>query len=277
LPSLRKMSIEDVPSVIKIIDSHDEDDAEEAERSYERNGVENQYVLVRNEQVVGVTGIQQAQGCENSYWLSWTYIDDEQCGNGYGRQMLNDIITELRSRGARKAFLKVSDYIDPEDGDIYAAARHLYKSLGFTTEVTLPDFYAEGETQYIMGLRLYDSISTPDIDDDDDSADGEQPASDIHLIDAPVKFNNLFEISETEGSFCFGWEIAGKKHFTAADVQIGLEAAKEQSARAAYVSFPSNFSVVSEPLFEAGFELIGSLTDYYENGIDELHFVHHFN
>ncbi len=264
--ALREMTSADIDASIRIIDSHDEDDAEEAKGFYERYGVANQYTLTLDDTPIGVTGIKQVDGCDKTYWLSWTYIDDEHCGNGYGRKMLKDILDELANRNARKVFLKVSDYIDPEDGDIYGAARHLYQAMGFSTEITLADFYEKGETQFIMGLRLEQSSDTSELD---------LNLPDIIDVTAPVKFNNLFEIAETEGSFCFGWEVSGKQHFTPIDVQIGLDAAKEQGARSAYVTFPSNFSAVSGPLEIAKFQLAGTLNDYYEDGIHEWHFVHH--
>lgn len=273
--SLRKMSSEDIPTVIQLINSHDEDDAEEAQRSYEQSGIDDQYVLTQNDAVIGVTGIRQAEACDNTYWLSWTYIHDDQCGNGYGRKMLEDILAELTERGARKVFLKVSDYIDPEDGDIYAAARHLYQSKGFTTEVTLPDFYDEGETQFIMGLSLNHN-SNDNLGDGSYVNNANTAEPDVLEVTKPIKFNNLFEIAETEGSFCFGWEMSGKKQFTVPDVQIGLDAAKDQGGRAAYVTFPSNFPAVPHVLTNAGFTLVGTLKDYYENGIHELHFAYYF-
>jgi len=70
--------------------------------------------------------------------------------------------------------------------------------------------------------------------------------------------------------------MSGKKQFTVPDVQIGLDAAKDQGGRAAYVTFPSNFPAVPHVLTNAGFTLVGTLKDYYENGIHELHFAYYF-
>lgn len=257
---LREMQTNDIDAVVELIYTHDEDDAEEAERSYrEIGGTYDQYVLEHEGQVIGVTGYSVPPGCDRTYWLSWTYVHAEYTGMGYGRRMMTELIQHIKALDGRKLFIKISDYEDPEDGKIYAAALHLYQSMGFSLELTLNDFYDVGEAQMILGMRL-------------------QPEEDKDVQEeyVPVQFNSVFEISETDGAYSFGWREDGDSIFTTEDVQIGLDDVKADGARAVYLTFPENFSGVREPLLEAGFTEVGSLQDYYEDGIDDQHFVYKF-
>jgi len=259
------MELGDLRHVLKIINAHDDDDGEAAERDYEQNGFDHQFVLEDEGQVIGVTGYRPIEGCDRSFWLSWTYLNAAKQRQGYGRQMLRFVIAKLDELQGRKLFVKVSDYIDSEKGPIYASALALYESLGFQLEVENSDFYAEGESQLILGLVL----------------DGESDETFIIAEENPsIKFNALFEIAETEGSYSFGWTVAkkkplfGKKFFTVDDLNIGIQSTSESGGRAIFITFPSNIPQINEPLQKAGFEKIGQLADYYEKGVHELHFVY---
>ena len=156
-------------------------------------------------------------------------------------------------------FVKVSDYVDDEDGAIYAAALHLYKSLGFKEELIHKDYYDEGESQTILSLRLK-------------SEPAESPA--IADEDCPVQFNAVFEIGDTDGAYSFGWHDEGDDVFTKEDVTIGIQQARKDDARAVFLSFPHNYSVVAKTLLASGFKHSGTLKDYFEDGVHEEHFTY---
>lgn len=259
---LREMKTEDVDAVIKVIASHSEEDAEEAESDYrEVGGIMDQYVIEDDGSVIGVTGFLSPSGCEQTYWLSWTYVADGHDNKGHGRKMLIDLLDYLQEQGGRKIFVKVSDYVDDEDGAIYAAALHLYKSLGFKEELKHEAYYTDSEAQMILGLRL--NGSEPNI-------------AAINTENCPVQFNAVFEIDETDDAYSFGWHDEGESIFTKEDVEMGLAQVKEDEGRVVFLSFPSNFSDVSDTLLSAGFVNAGVLDDYYEDGIHEQHFTYKF-
>jgi len=255
---LREMQSEDIDAVLAVIESQDEDDAEEAESGYrEMGGVLDQYVIEQDGKVIGVTGFSMPPGCDETYWLSWTYVHEDYANQGHGRKMLTELIERVKQKGGRKFFVKVSDYIDDEDGAIYAAALHLYKSLGFKIEITHKDYYDKGEAQIILGLRLKDKTEAI------------APAE-----DCPVKFNAVFEISETDDAYSFGWHDEGEEVFTEDDVKIGIDQVRQDEGRVVFLSFPSTFTGIKDTLLSAGFSNSGILDDYYEDGVHEQHFTY---
>lgn len=258
---LREMQSEDIDAVLGVIDSQDEDDAEEAEPGYrEIGGVLDQYVMEQGGKVIGVTGFSMPPGCDETYWLSWTYVDDDYANNGYGRKMLTELIELIKQKDGRKLFVKVSDYVDDEDGAIYAAALHLYQSLGFKIEITHKDYYDQGESQMILGLRLKDKNNV--------IASAE---------DCPVTFNSVFEIADTDDAYSFGWHDEGEEAFTEDDVKVGINQVREDEGRAIFLSFPSTFTGIKDTLLSAGFSNSGILDDYYEDGVHEQHFSYYLD
>ncbi len=262
--ALRAMEAEDVPSVLDIIAAHDEDDAEEAAQSYERLGLDDQYVLIRDDDVVGVTGLRHAKGAIGAAWLSWTYVKPAERRKGHGRFMLERLFEHMRGRWVRKVFVSTSDYIDEQGRSIYAPATHLYEAAGFRLELTHPDYYAPGESHLVYGLALQDIDATRAIKEDETA----------------VYFNGLNEIPETEGAYAINWIVRPAKlfglikprQFTAEDIEIGLAQAREWQGRSVFIAFPSNMPAVVAPLTQAGFVEAGRLRDYYEDGLDEIHF-----
>lgn len=260
--NLREMQPEDIGSVFTVIESQDEDDAEEAAASYQEiGGIMDNFVMEMNGNIIGVTGYATPSGCDQTHWLNWTYVHDDYANQGNGRIMLKELIQHLKDKGGRMLFVKVSDYVDEEDGAIYAAALHLYKSLGFKEQLVHHDYYTDDESQAILALRLQDS-TTPDTLVADE--------------DCPVQFNALFEIAETDGAYSFGWHDEGDAVFTEADVEIGIQQARKDQARAIFLSFPQNYSKVRRTLLASGFKQSGTLKDYFEDGLDEDHFTYVF-
>ena len=66
------MDVEHLKSVIEIIEEHDEDDAEDAKGDFERNGLENHWIIPSLERC-GISGYRQIPGSYGSAY-SWTYI-----------------------------------------------------------------------------------------------------------------------------------------------------------------------------------------------------------
>ena len=267
---LRTMVMSDLGAVLEIIEAHDEDDAEAAESEYEEVGIENQYVLVDAETVIGVTGYRPVAACDNTYWLSWTYLAEAHRGKGLGKRMLADLLNRLRDQNGRKIFVKVSDYETPEGEKIYQAALHMYQSLGFEIELINHDFYDEGENQMILGLNLRQFGQT-------DGADAEVKIADEK---PDIRFNGLYEIAETDGAYSFSWMVKksarwfGNRSFSKEDLELGISSVKNEGGRKVFLTFPSNLALIHRPLQSVGFEYVGRLKDYYEVGLDELHFSH---
>jgi len=253
---------DDIAPAIAIIESIDEDDAQNAEHSYQELGLNNQFVLSLDHEVLGVTGFRSAKGSDRTCWVSWTYVHTDHQGKGYGSEMLALLLDHLRELETRKVYVSVSDYVDEEDGAIYAAALQMYNNTGFVEELVHPDYYSVGESEMIYGLRLADAPFRPEV-----AAD----RSDVY-------FNGLLEIEETDGAYVINWEVkkrglfGGSKQFTKEDLEIGIKQAEEWQARCIFISFPSNMASVLQPLGDVGFFEEGRLNDYYEDGVDEVHF-----
>ena len=220
-------------------------------------------MLVDGETVLGITGYREVENCDGTYYLSWTYLDEDVRGQGLGKKMLADVLDRLRAQDARKIFVKVSDY-EEEGVNVYAQALSMYKSFGFKVEVVGEDFYDDGESQTILGLEFKPQSEDLEVAD-------EKPV---------IRFNGLFEIAETDGAYTFAWTVEksagffGKRSFTPEDLEVGIRSAKEQGGRKIFLTFPSNLVLIHRPLQAVGFKYVGQLRDYYEEGLHELHFSH---
>jgi hypothetical protein len=178
--------------------------------------------------------------------------------------MLNALMSHLKEKNARMIFVNVSDYVDDEadgDGAIYAAALHLYQSLGFKTEITHPNYYDAGESQIVLGLRLSDAPAM--------ISDLDTPKENV-----AVRFSSVFEIADTDDAYSFAWHDEGEQIFSVDDVKIGLDDIREKEGRAVFLSFPSNYIGVADLLTTASFKQSGVLHDYYEDGIHDQHFTY---
>ncbi|MFT5507649.1 MAG: ribosomal protein S18 acetylase RimI-like enzyme [Hyphomicrobiaceae bacterium] len=269
MPDLRAMQLGDLSRVLEIIDETDDDDAESAKEDYEHSGFDNQYVLEVNDTVVGVTGFRPIEGTDKTSWLSWTYLDPEEHGKGYGRGMLLDLLQMLRETDARKIFVKVSNYEDPEDGKVYERALQLYQSIGFELELTGNDFYDDGEDQLILGMDLR-------LGGEADSDEAIEIAEEKPIM----RFSGLFEIADSDGAYSFEWTVKKtkslfeKRGFSLADLVLGLDSVKKSGGRKVFLTFPSNLPLIHKPLQAAGFKYVGQLENYYERGVHEMHFAH---
>lgn len=260
--SFRAAQPDDLAKVIALVETHDEDDAEAIEESLNACHFENHFVALLDHTVIGVTGFMQQPDCDRTFYLSWTYLHEDFCGKGFGNEIMSYVLERLKEQNARKVFIKISDYIDPDDGPVYEAAMGLYKKFGFHEEIKFVDYYDTNESMYILGLAM-------------------QPATHLAAQTAEkpnLKFSGLYQIPETEHSYSFSWESVKwwKGSFGLQDIQIGLDAAYDEGAHQVLLSFPATFNKIQQILLTAGFEVVGSLKDYYEDGIDELHFQYDF-
>jgi [ribosomal protein S18]-alanine N-acetyltransferase len=91
------------------------------------------------------------------YAVCWTVIDQSELGNvavapavrgqGVGRLLVNDVLSRVRSRGARECFLEVRAS--------NSGARRLYESMGFTVIGKRRDYYRKPiEDALVMRLGL---------------------------------------------------------------------------------------------------------------------------
>ena len=202
MPQLRPMYLGDLHKVIEIIKGHDEDDAESAAADFEDGDFSNQYVLEKDDAVIGVTGFRPVEATDNTCWLSWTYLNKEHQGCGLGRSMLIELLDKLRDINCRKIFVKVSDYKEEGEVGIYEKALEVYQSLGFEEEVVNKHFYDKDENQMILGLSLGEVGDEPI---DEDTQIGEEKPI--------IRFNGIHEIAETDGAYSFSWEVAPTKRF----------------------------------------------------------------
>lgn len=258
LPSgwdFRPMKKEDISDVLEIIYDHDEDDGEWAEKTFSGSGVENHYVVTFEGKVAGSTGISYAEGTDGTYWLSWTYIDSDHQSQKIGTIMLLRLFDILKKQKARKVFVSLSDYVDPEDGPIYKKAIKLYKAAGFKEEIVHRDYYEPGEAEMIYGCTLAQPL--PGRNEDDDRG---------------IVLGELFEVDETEDVYAIDWEFHDGSCFTDSDLSSRCEKAKNAGARSVFISFPSNLTSVIEPLKAAGFSPCGMLEDFYKDGLHEFQF-----
>jgi len=260
LPSgveFRAMRRDDVSTVLEIIGQHDEDDYEEAKETY-RESLEGQFVLAKDGRVVGSTGAEYAEETDNTYWLSWTYLAAEHQGTGLGAVMLVKMLDQLRELEARKVFVSTSDFVDLQKGEVYRDALKAYQRLGFQEEVRHKDYYERNESQIVLGLRL-----------GPDPVHGAQPEPDMRA-GAIVGFG---EVPEAEDSFAVDWEFAeGGGGSRSQDLEDLVQEAARKGGRVVFASAPSDASRVMSLFKSAGFVEEGRLEDFYEDGIDDVHF-----
>ena len=255
---LRTMSPEDVQTALRIIRGYDEDDYETAIHAYEKYGVEDQYVLAAEGTVVGVTGVRYIPDTDRSYFLSWTYLDPEFRGRGLGTSMLEELLSVLEERGVRKLFVNTSDLTDPKRGQVYKDAIATYEALGFRLELNYRDYYEPGESRLTYGRRIGPLYALrPTFEPD--------PAG--------VRLLGIEEIGETDDAYFVEWEFCEDgSMFTAEDLAQLARQAKEWEARCVFVGFPSKLPQMEQAVEAAGFSNCGRLVDFYEDGLDEVHY-----
>jgi len=262
--NIRKLKPEDLDEVLALIREHDEDDAEYAMNTLLGSN-SNNIIAEKDGVILGVSGYENIIGTDRTAYLSWTYVLKSKLREGIGRSLLNSTLSYAKNDKCRLMVLKVSDYTESDSNvSIYEGARQLYINTGFKTQMICPNFYDKGEAVEIMTIRLADNDSSkPNIKD-------EKPR---------IRFSGLREIVETNGAYAFDWTvetvffIMKNRNFSVQDLEIGLDAAINNDARVVFLTFPSNLPLIHNPLQESGFKFLGKIKDYYEDGVDELHFI----
>ena len=252
---LRPMMASDVQTALHIIQDYDQDDAAEAHGTYQR-GIDGQICLCENRAVIGVVGAKHIPDTDGSFGLSWTYLHRDHRRSGKGARMLNWMIEIMKEQDARKAFVHASDYMDPTEGDIYRDARETYVQVGFTQEVRQPDYYAQGESMLVYGLRL-----------------SPREVVNVILNLDDIKLTDVDEIPETNDAYWLAWELVSQGQGTKPqDFQRIFDEVRGWGGRTIYMAFPSDVANASTLVTAARFKTSGRLIDYYEDGIDEVHY-----
>ena len=257
-PVFRPMSQRDVSAALAIIEDHDEDDFECAQGTY-ANSLMGQYVLELDSEVIGVTGANPIEGTDRSYVVSWTYLRRSFKGRGQGRIMMENLIDQVKRQEGRKIFVSTSDYIDPEDGDIYRDAREAYRAIGFSEELRHQNYYDEGESQICYGLRLQNEFDVMPMETNDKQ----------------IRLTDIDEIEECEGAYWLAWELDDEGTDTK-DLQLILDQVRQWEGRAIFMAFPSDVSNAGDFMTRCRFKFDGSLTDYYQDGVHENHYRYDF-
>ncbi|KIT15140.1 rhomboid family intramembrane serine protease [Jannaschia aquimarina] len=251
-PRLRPMKTADIAHVVAIIDETDEDDAVEAEHGFLKGDLDGMFVLTRGSKVIGVTGHSADEHVPDIAWLSWTYLTEEETGEGLGRFMLNELLGYLREMGIRKLLIATSDY--GENGEmVYAAAHRMYEAFGAEVEMTVPDYHARGEAKIVYGLE---------------NPDYQGGAEATSYDETGLVITGAAREPETDGAAGLIWK-AGPDGIEG--MARHLDEIRRNGARIAVLSIPSDISDANEEaLLSHRFEKRGRISDYFA---PELHQV----
>jgi hypothetical protein len=252
---LRPMQVRDIPLALSIIREYDDEDADEAAESY-GNGIEDQYCLCENGHVIGVIGAKPIDGTDGSFGLSWTYLSLLHRRTGKAVRMLQWMIEIMQERDGRKVFVHATDSRDPQTSEKVREMRDAFQQVGFVEEVRQPDYYAPGESLIVYGLRLC----------------AKEPVNVVLNLD-DIKLTDVDEIPETNDAYWLAWELVPQGQGTKPqDFQRVYEQVRSWGGRTIYMAFPSDVANASSLLTAARFRTSGKLIDYYEDGIDEVHY-----
>ncbi len=256
---VRPMETGDIEAVLAIIESHDDEDAQEASEEFAES-VEGMYVAVDNGRIVGVTGSFTDGEADDIHWLSWTYVAEDQRRQGIGRYLVGGMFDQLQNMGARKVFITTGDYV--EDGvDIYAGARAFYENLGASLELKMSHYFSQDEARYIFGLNITGQPEAVPVSIEQNG----------HLI-----FDGLHAAPESEDGLFLTWTEYDPETDTDANPKEKLEAllqeARDNKMRFLVAAIPADLSEGAAKGLEAmGFSLIGELQNLYDANISQQH------
>jgi membrane associated rhomboid family serine protease len=266
----RPMSESDIKPILEIIYDHDDDDGEEAEEAFSRS-LSDKYVMEFEGRVMGMTGFRADDYSPHTAWLSFTYIHDyfRQKGNAYW--MMLELRNVLEAQGIKRLFIATSDYEDEETGDdIYLPARNFYEyKLNAERELRVDNYYAPGESKYIYSLPVTSEIE-------------ETPASlpENHT----ARFVGLDEADESDTSYVALWEELApdndepKSKLPTKSFAEMIDEVKSYNGKALFVTLPNYISIHhASELEAAGFKKLGTLSDYFGPGIDEVYWGLYFD
>ena len=252
----RPMEPEDVKPALRIIRQHNVDDFNVARQSYKKD-IHGQYVLTKGAKVIGMTGWRLIGTADRGYWLSWTYLDEAERGQGLGTGVLEGLLNVFAGMKARKVFLTVSDQdAGPGEQGLYAKAIGVYKKVGFTEEVRHADYYDRGEAAIIMGLRIDDSY-------DPDPTDPEIRCALLTDVD---------EIVETDDAYFIDWRFDEGAGSSPEDLEAMVNRVRKWRGRVVFAGVASDATSAQDLFGAVGFNEEGRLSDFYEDGVDEIHY-----
>jgi len=255
----RPMQPEDLNTALQIIYETDEDDYETAAEEFQDEGVDGHYVLTKDGAVIGLTGCEcmdEDDITDGSFFLSWTYLSQKHRGEGLGTMLLEQMLEVIRQNNGRKVFVSTSDYVDPEKGDVYRAARQLYSQAGFTEELRHPNYYNPTEAMITFGLRLEQL----------------QPRQSFRPEGRKISLKDIDEIAETEDAYAISWEYTDGEGSTSVDFQRVIQEVEKWEGRVIFVAIPSDAEQLIQLMVNCRFRQEGQLADYFEDGIHEVHF-----
>ena len=160
----------------------------------------------------------------------------------------------LKGQDARKVFVNTSDYIDSEDGDIYRDAREAYRASGFQQELKHLHYFNPNESMITYGMRLQPPDPTPH-----------------EANDGKVRLTDIDEIDECNGAYWLAWEL-DKEGSDVSGFQMIVEQVREWEGRVIFMGFPSDVSNAEEFMTRARFRRDGTMRDYFEDGVDMVHY-----
>lgn len=255
--SFRELNSVDLAAALQLIKRHNHDDFECASESYSKS-LNGQFVLTKDNEVVGVTGARSIPGTRKSFWLSWTYLDPMAAMSLDQPTLLFDLVCEKlkEQANARKLFAMISPTVDSGlgGGHAYGGALDTYQDYGFQTELTHRDYYDEGESVAILSLRIAADAHPQNFADETRS---------IGIFDSD-------EIEETDDAYYFSWDFLDGPASDENAIEHWVNTVRQWEGRVVFVGLPDNSTTAIRELKEHGFVQDGVLTDFYEDGLHEI-------
>ena len=252
----RPMQQQDVNDVLRIIYETDEDDYQSAAEEFQNEGTEDYFVLTMDGTVIGMSGLAPADQTNGSFFISWSFIDGDHTSDGSGSYLMEQMLGVIQQRQGRKVFANVSDYVDPEDGDVYRHIKQMYVQAGFVEELRHPNYYNPNEALIAYGMRV----------------DQLQPRQAYQPDPRQIRLTDVDEIPDTNDAYFIAWEYTDGEGSTQADFQRVIQEVESWEARCVFISIPSDAEQLIQMLINCRFRQEGQLSDYFEDGIHEIHF-----
>lgn len=252
----REMQQADVADALEIIRGWDEEDYQEAKKSYKSRGLAGQYVLTQAGRIVGVTGARPIDGTDRAYRLSWSYLSPRsQDPDMDGVAMIQSMTDFLQQTEARIVFAELSDQEHgPDKSRGYGRGVHLYQDAGFVEEVRHRDYYAPREDLIVLGMRL------------EEPSHAEPPPPDT----SPPRLTDVDEIPDTDDAYFIDWEFVDHGGAQPADLADMVQQVRDWWGRIVFVGVASDATTVLQFFQQGGFREEGRLRDFYEDGVDEI-------
>lgn len=93
----------------------------------------------------------------STYELHWLATHNDYRGQGIGKQLINELIKNVKADGGTKLYVKT------DSTEQYKATRHFYHSCGFTLEAILKQYYEKNDDCCIYAMNLDGEENSEDI------------------------------------------------------------------------------------------------------------------